>query len=29
MILIEGKVIPVGRISWEPIRDAIASELQA
>lgn len=28
MILIQGKVIPVGRISWPPIRDAIASELQ-
>jgi len=29
MILLQGKVIPVGRISWEPIRDAIASVLQA
>jgi len=27
MILLQGKIIPVGRISWVPIRDSIIKEL--
>jgi hypothetical protein len=29
MILVEGKVIPIGRISWIPIREAIATQLSS
>ncbi|MDD3573424.1 hypothetical protein [Methanospirillum sp.] len=28
MILLQKKVIPVGRISWKPIRDAIYLEIE-
>jgi hypothetical protein len=27
MILLKGQIIPIGRISWPPIRDAISKEL--
>ena len=29
MVLLQGSIIPVGRISWEPIRDAIKNAMAA